>query len=269
MRRVLILCLVLFLVPVTHAADNKAEVADLIKQLKSKKVADRVKAAEGLSKLGPEGKEASSALVDALMEKYPVNKEDYLGALEKVNPAIYKPLVTLLVDKNRIDRLKAVEDIGKLGAEGAPCTTALILLFDAERATAEKLNAPSLFCPEIVVALVGVAPQDKRTVQLVVKAISRADPNPKTRANALQAAKKMSIEPKTLVPALMSATADRNIVVLDGMINFNIPIAAMQMLGALGKEAKAAIPTLNKLKLDSQAEIREAATEALKKIMAS
>jgi HEAT repeat protein len=268
-RRFLVLGVLLSLVPLSRAADNKAEVAELVKQLKAKKPADRVKAAEALGKLGTGAKGASTALVNALMEKYPENREDYLGALEKVNPAVYKPLVTILVDNNNeySDFLNAIKGIGKLRAEGAACATALLWVYDKE--TKRKKDAlgetrAARTCPEIIQALGAIAPKDKRVIQVVLKAIEVEERYAVDEANllaALTAAKEMTIEPRLLVPALTTATTNKP--------TYRSPksnLVAIEMLGELGKDAKDAVRTLNKLKLDSDAKVREAATEALKKI---
>lgn len=252
MRR--LLAAALLLVACSARADD---VEDAVKLLKSKKPADRTKALESLGKSGEKAKAASAAVIDALMEKYPAGKEEYFETLEKINPSVAKQLITLLVDQDESKKLDAVEAIKGLKDDGQACVTVLLLYHDANRAKGFVRNA--------IIALdavVTVSPDDKRVVQAVVKSVGdvKSRDTSMMRKPAIEAARKMRIDPKLLVPALMAATTDPH-------ADFGSPITfTIETLGSLGTDAKAALPTLNKLKFDSNSEIRDAAAAAIKKI---
>ena len=64
-------------------------------------------------------------------------------------------------------------------------------------------------------------------------------------------------DPDAVVPVLVEGIRD---------IVIEVRIAAILALGSIGPEAKAAVPALSNAARDGQAGVREAATDALKKI---
>src|SRR5206468_381048 len=73
-------------------------VAQLIKDLKSKNPADRIKAAEALRDIGEDAKSAREALCDAILDPREAIVTAVAAALEKVDPGLQKPILTLRVD---------------------------------------------------------------------------------------------------------------------------------------------------------------------------
>src|SRR5712664_3561571 len=84
-------------------------VAELIKDLSSKKAADRIKAAEALGEMGIEAKEASEALCGAMLDARTNVVTAVAAALEKVNPELHKPVLALVVDNQWHIRMQAIK----------------------------------------------------------------------------------------------------------------------------------------------------------------
>ncbi len=81
-------------------------IAQLIKDLSSKKAADRIKAAEALRDMGTEAKDASEALCNAMLDSRRDVVTGVAAALEKVNPQLHKPVLALLVDNQLYIRIQ-------------------------------------------------------------------------------------------------------------------------------------------------------------------
>ncbi len=105
--------------------EEDEKVAKLVRSLKSDQAADRIRAAEQLGKLKAEGKPAARALCEAAIDEDDSVRQAALEALEKVHPALYKPVSTLLVDSNAVNQISAAQTIGNMRAEGKAATPLL------------------------------------------------------------------------------------------------------------------------------------------------
>jgi len=242
------------------AKGGNPALVEIAKWLKSKQQSERVKATLALGKLGAEGKELSTALIESMIERWPTNKEDFFDALEKINPAIHKPVLTLLIDQAFIPRREALENIEKLSLEGKPTLPVLLLLHQAGQLASGKNAGYEIqyLAGKALVVMSRIAPQDKAVIQAVITLISTNPRLPTRRGDDLspiELAIEMKIDPKILVPALLAALG-----------NQQARYSAIVALGKVGPEAKSGIPALNKFRFDSDQQIRDAAMEALKKI---
>jgi hypothetical protein len=106
----------------------------LLKGLKAKTLAGRRTALETIADLGEDGAEASADLIEALADRSPVIQQAALNALEKVNPTLHTPVLSLLVDRDPKVKLRAVAQLGKLGADAKPAISLLVRFYQAQTA---------------------------------------------------------------------------------------------------------------------------------------
>lgn len=240
-------------------AEANPKLADLTKALKDKANANRLKALEGLAKLGPDAKDADRAIVTAMLERWPMNKEEYLGALEKVHPEIHKQVVTFLVDEELRNKSEAVELIAKMRTNGRAAVPLFLAFYQADKA--KNFPNGNVISATIMESLGVVDPEGVDSVKTILDGIARpVDPQDleqasEIRKRAIKSSLAMKIDGKILTKALIAGMADKDCI-----------IEAINALAKLGPTAKEAVPVLNKAKLDSRAEVREAATAALEKI---
>jgi HEAT repeat protein len=233
------------------------KLAPLLKELKDKSPAVRQKALEKIADLGPDGAAASEQVIGSLADKVPGVQQSALDALEKINPTLHKPIVTLLVDRDINVKLDAIHQLGKLGSDARPAIPLLISFFHTQ-------NLPGLgqhyFGIGILDALKAIDPENKDYIELLLNAI-RIGPNSPSHVriraieHALDLVQSKKLDTARLVKPLVSALND-----------LGCRLQAIKALGELGVDAKDAIPTLKKLKLDPDKTTRETVEAALKKI---
>jgi HEAT repeat protein len=268
---------------------DDAEVEKLAKGLKAKKWMERVKAAEGLGKLGDKASGAARYLCEACADGTKEVRDAALEALEKVAPKLYKPVVALVVDNKVGNHVGASRELAKLGDDGKP---AVPLLYEhvrfAIKSASVKDNPPASFPLTLTwqdgstyfdthfETLSKLAP-DENTVKVIGSAanLELAARNPNSvgimHRAAIQALKKLAESQeacrKPMVPVLIKALDSPAIPAVEKKQPFAMHnIAAIEALGACGPVAKDAIPALKKLKLDESEKVRKAATDALEKI---
>jgi HEAT repeat protein len=229
---------------------------EILKELKSKNVTIRLKGAAKLGELGENGKPLAQALTEAMMETYPRYREKYFEALEKVDPDSQKFILTFLSENDPDKKFEAIDGMENLGEDGKACIPVLIKIFYRDKSG--FLSKDLSFAQKIVPVLVKMGPEDKTVAQAVLAAVSTQNRLPidsPLRTKAIEAARDLKTDPKNTVKALISALADPM-----------CRLAAVEALGAMGKDAKDAAPVLMKLKFDMNKEVREAAVAALEQI---
>ena len=236
-------------------ADPK--LAELAKALRDKTIKNRLKALGDAAKLGNDGKLLALPIVEGLVEKYPANREAYLECLEKVHPALQKHIVTLLVDQDFSAKLDSFRAIAKLKSDGAGAAPLLILFSQADRL---KKFDQSVLHQEALRAMAAVAPNDPavcKTIVGLIGTISQAGQfaEVEVRRVAIELLPDIKADKKEVVKALTAALVERD-----------TTIRATDALAAMGPEAKESLAALNKLKLDQQKDVRDAALRAIEKI---
>ena len=117
-------------------------------------------------------------------------------------------------------------------------------------------------------ALAGVAPDDKRVVQIVLDEVANKKDRFQTSGGSLVFAREKAISLLDVVKAEKSAKVKALVTVLDAHPQLVVTaIIAIERIGA--PEAAEALPALKKLKLSTDDAIRQAATSAVTKIEAS
>lgn len=256
--------------------------APLLKDLKSAVPGTKMHALEEIAKLGADAKEASQDVVQAMLDPYAAVGETAAITLEKINPELQKPVLTVMVDQNSTSRREAIRSIGQMRGDGRAALP--LLLFCVRYGSMEglpsgrwpgsgekarfpratpRVNPHQSYWVEALQAMCEVAPDDKTTVKIVVDLVSApvAPMTPytygrtSTRAVALDLLGKVEVEPKVAVGALIAALNDpyHQARVIEDLIRH-------------GAEAKDALPALRRLKFSTSATIREAAGRAIEKI---
>jgi HEAT repeat protein len=251
---------------------GNAKVDKLVQGLKSKQVADRVRAAEEIGRMKEEGKPAARALCEAAISSDEVVRQAALEALEKIHPSLYKPVSTLLLDNSPNNRQQAAQTIKLMGQEGNAATPVVLEIL--KRNNHEGPKGPFFiddsFMLEEMATLQAIAPDELDTVNLMIELTTyegyfSGGQVRHVAAIALgELAKKHPGKRQEIIKALLAAT------------QFHPPrwqqldqptcIAAIGALGKIGPDAKEAIADLKKLKLSPDMAIREAAGAALEKI---
>ncbi|HEY1860345.1 MAG TPA: HEAT repeat domain-containing protein [Gemmataceae bacterium] len=231
---------------------NREKVDALVRELKAKDAKGRLKVLDDLAAMGTDAREAGPALVEAMLDKTPVVASKAGDALEKVDPPVYKLVLTVALDRDARKREAAIDSLGKLGVEGK---AAVPILFMAGQKPEHASGA--------LQALVQIAPNDPHVRDAIVRALyvppAEVAKGPVThsplRGAAIAVLDAVVISPKKSVPALISALYDPQ-----------VRVEAINALGKIGPKAEEAVPALTKLKRDSAEEVRDAASKALEKI---
>jgi HEAT repeat protein len=105
---------------------NDPALAALVRDLEGDSTPARCRAAEELGRLGKVARPATRALCKAATSPDSSVRGAALEALEKVQPALHKPVVTLLVDEDRIKQHQALDTLGKMDGEARPAAPAVL-----------------------------------------------------------------------------------------------------------------------------------------------
>lgn len=234
--------------PGTAEADNQEPdpvVSAMAKDLKSRKLADRIRAAEGLAQQGSRGKPASRALCEALLDVDVRVQGSARAALEKVNPLLHALVVPILTDRNIKNRLDAIHKIEQLGSDGKPAVP--ILLFF-------KNNVVN--SGEVVKALVAVAADDPDITNQFISWLTK------------DSSDLVRLEVATRLPEMKDGKEGIKALTL-ALQNDKYPlvrVASARALGEFGPMASEAIKALTAAQKDPTPEVRDAAGKALEKI---
>src|SRR5438445_5633690 len=105
----------------TRRTQNKSnELEALIRKLASRTTTERLDAVQRLGAMGEDAIDASRALCQALLDRSHKVQLAAAEAIERVNPIIHKLVITIVVDQNPANRLKAVIELGRLKEQGSP-----------------------------------------------------------------------------------------------------------------------------------------------------
>jgi HEAT repeat protein len=273
-------------------------VATLIKDLKGKDQKVKLAAIAKLEAMGEKAKPAGAALVEfGMMSATAAIKAASTAAFEKIDPEVYKHVVTILVDEDLKQRGRAVEALAAMGTDAQAAAPAIKWLHQLIFNTTKQ--APAF----TVDALVKIAPDDVAVQGMILQLVGGPDNvlpewpgrefallNPTPRKPMLALLEKIGIEDKRKVPALVAGIGncefpedeallvatlggltldgkDKCAALLKGLAKAHTKRAqVVEQIGKLGADAKAALPTLKALKTDKEQAVREAATAALEAI---
>lgn len=256
MKSVLLPCLgVLLGAALLPAQEDKADIAGLVKNLKSDEPAIRNKAAAALL---TRRTEATPALVKLVERGNDKERGRALALLARMGPdaAAAVPAVSKLIDddpeaKQRATLL-AVQALGRIGPRAKESVPTL-----RKALQSEQPRHPLRI--EATMALGRIGPDAKDATPALIAALK--EPTEKSgplRFHAATALGQIGPSAKAAVPALIELLNDRKV----GPAR----LVAAQALGGIGAEAKDAIPALKQAADSKEASLAAAATKALREI---
>jgi DNA-directed RNA polymerase subunit M/transcription elongation factor TFIIS len=255
----------------TKSAEAKTKarqkIAPLLFDLNGKSPGARQKALEALGQMGPDAEAASEDVLALLADKSATVQQSAFDALEKINPALHKPILTLLVDRDNAHKIEALRQLGALGNDAAPALPTLIRYYRLQ--TTRESSGWLLLPATLLSTMCAIDPDNKDFQSLVISnialqpaendysyAISNYRPlRIQSIGIAADWARAGKVEANKLVKPLRLALAD-----------INCQLAAIKALGDLGPAGKEALPELRRLKTDPEQTIRDAAADAVSKI---
>jgi HEAT repeat protein len=115
--------------PVDDSDPTAALVKRLLKDLKNPTPSYRVVALNSLAEVGPRAKDlAGAGVVVALMDPATSVRVAAHDALGKIDPPVTRHCVTLLVDRQPVNRLQAIRALQSLGPEGRSAVPLLVVI---------------------------------------------------------------------------------------------------------------------------------------------
>jgi formylglycine-generating enzyme required for sulfatase activity len=242
---------------------TRSVVAAHIKDLESKKAADRIKAAQALAELGHQAGDARQALCDAMLDERPAVRTAVSLALEKVDGKLQKYVLALVVERNGAFQKEALKGLARLGEDGKPAMS-VILAYAAKNAKMVTFGfTSSLNSVEVIRALMAIAPDDKRVFSLLVACLQSDNIR---RRHAVYASQFEAINALPRTPF-----QEDSVKLLSSLLRLDeheqMRAAAATALGEFGADAKSAVKYLEAAKVDSSSKVREAANAALAKIV--
>jgi HEAT repeat protein len=251
--------------PVPAPAQDKAtqdQIDALVKFLKDKQPATRLKAIEGLGELGTKAKTATSFLVGSLFDPVPNIRFAANVALRKVNPSLHAPVMKLIepvgTQDGLVDREKAIFKIAKMGADGKAALPALIYYQQqvSNRGFGNKDQLAASHTKIVAFAMASVAADDSMVANMLVTWMHQHYSGD-TRGYIASVLPDMANGKNAVGALAQSLRADPD---------FNVREAAAKALGKLGADAKAAVPALMAAESDGVIAVQNAARAALKRV---
>ena len=249
----------------------------------------RTAAARALGRTGEYAKTATNAIIDGLKDSDPVVRAavaEAIGRIGEEAKGAVPQLIALLKDGDANVRLAAVFALGRVGPVAAKAVPELSTVLAADADATVRKEAARAF------GFLGF--EAKEGVPALAKSL-REDKADDVRQHAALALGKMGLDVKPAIPALLDAMrkdADKavriySVTALGNSLGSrlkdyvadladllvkepegDVRLAIVQELGALGPNAKDALPALNRAVADVQITVRDAAKAAVKKVMA-
>jgi hypothetical protein len=253
----------------------------LLKELHDRDSKKRVIAAQDLGKLGESAPyEVPHALTAALLDKSDAVKSAALDSIQKVRPALYKPVSIIVLNRSgnvktdQADVRRAVLQIGDLGENGGPAEPLLAWLltqsFAAKEPNLDKHQ--TTVCQAVMQALRNSPPRDAVTFNLMAGLVGpAADPYALVRKDAMGTLHWLSTHYER-DSKVKDELRKKSYQLYKSALNDPDPgclIRAAQFLGEYGADAHDSLPALKRLKRSTNEQIRDAADAAVQKITAA
>jgi HEAT repeat protein len=219
-------------------------VTDLLEKLKDNDPEVRKAAAQAVARIGVEGKGSVPQLIDLLKDRNVETRRAGAVLLAKLGPDGKEAAPTLaatLKDPDREIRRSALEALAQYGADAKAAVPGLRDILKGKDKTLH---------PNALDVLSQLGPAAKDAIPELIELLE----DPSLRESAATALGKIG---KPAVPALKEALKDNNAKVRAG---------ACMALGEIGPDAKEALFALSSLQRDRDANVRDAATDAMRKV---
>jgi hypothetical protein len=270
--------------PPTATQDPEVEIKFLAEDLKAKDPEKRVNALIRLAEFGGKANIVGKQVVEAMLDKVPAVRNAAVDTIEKIDPIIHRQVVTIISGKNASIALSELKSLGNRAKIALPILFELVTKADKVADPEEQ--------PLLIDSIASIAPKDERLATVILnyvrtplKSVPVRQPAPITNLvfryrvfNHHLIAKrdiglkyldiidaKSEVKMDALVSALKVEVADS----LDNEVEELNSVYILPVITALagyGKDAALALPTLKKLSLLPDVSLRQATTEAIKKI---
>jgi hypothetical protein len=183
-------------------------------------------------------------------------------ALEKVDPLLHKPVVTLVVDKDQARHREALQALANLRADGKPALP-LVLAYGTKAVIAAQqqrgmaVHVGDVRNGDALIRTLAAIDPDNKEVLLVLKHCLLSCQNRAAKVEAARGLVWTSHKKEAVELLKNSLKRDPDEVVRT---------ETAHSLGYLGPDAKDAVEYLEAAKIDSSAKVREAASSALRRI---
>lgn len=264
-RPFLIVALWVATAAIVLAEPDLERLGTLAGDLKAKSAKVRKAAAEEIGKIGKEASPVTRQLCDAVLDPSRDVSLAAFTALERVSPELYKPLATIMLDKDESNRLDAIKSLGKLGEKAEPLG-GFIAQWLLSASKTQPNNSNRLEYEDRVAAMTNAAAKLKwdhpDDIAAFMKMAGPLNKNATIRLRAFviltewaERGGEQKIERRrSLIPVLKS-----------GMTT-GLTVRCLETAGDYGSIAADLLPTIQELKLSTSKPIREAATAAAAKI---
>lgn len=236
--------------PARAQQNNQATYDAALKSMQSSDPMERAFGLVGLALIGKDGVNASRQVVTSLYDNNEEVRKQAAAALNAVNPTIAAPVLELVRGTDNEQRLKAVEQLGKLGKDAAPALPALMAFLNQAKG-ADKAA--------VIKTLALVSPDDKALVSQLT-GLALKDSDPAVRNAALQALPKMGDAAGQIAAGLKALDSEK-----DAQARVN----AINVLAAAGKGNADVMTRLQGLTTDPSAEVKAAAKKAVDQLKAN
>ncbi len=234
-------------VPVAPPVTREETIRALAKDLKDP--AKKIKTLERLATYGAEANIVGEELIEAMTDPVAEVRNAAAEALEKVNPKVYPHVFTMLHGQQTMVAFSRLEAMGSDAAIVVP----LLLAWYEKPASILRTNFAQ--STPMIGQIAKIAPKNKRLATIVLSLVAGPYTNLPSalRAEGLQ-----------LLDQIEASTAEKVNALLPGLAEGDISV--IRTIGKYGADAKPALPLLKKLKFSPNDGIRDAATEAIKRI---
>jgi hypothetical protein len=242
--------------------------APLVQGLKSGNAAERIRSANELGKLGAAAKPAVRALCEVAAYDFGELRQAAVDALERIEPALAKPVATLLADESSRNCAVAARQMAKMGGSASPAVP--VLVWHARRGKAFDVEAD-------LDALATVGPRDPEAVRAIIAharspisggVLDASGRNERTAALEVLGwlTQNRGSLRQEIVGFLVKTLAECEGERLRARVIRSPLVAAIGSLEGYGPDAKEAIPVLKRLRLNASKHVRAAAASALERI---
>ena len=252
------------------------EVLAVTKKFNESNILTKLSTLQILGKRGTDGGKYAGLICDAILDSNPQVRTAAVEALEKVRPDLYKPVTMLMVDATPANQDAGILQLTRMGEEAAPAIN--LVLYSLTGALSGGLNNNSkndrgdgqLLPRQLILidAVNNIKPTDPTIINIYKSTAvnwSRKGWNCVMIVSLIEEWAGDNVNRrKEFLPILMTVILNEQ----SGLpANRHQPqIKCMEILGEYGPLAVKFAPLLKKLKLSSDASIRDAAALALEKV---
>jgi len=250
--------------PRAHGQDKSTGDADLdriVRLLKNNDLRIRKAAADELGKRGDAAKAAARPLCNTIFDPSPIVAKAALQAFDRVQPDLSKTVAKLVLegypatDAKAGEQAKGIEELGDMQQKAVPAIDVLLLwLKKGDRG--DNSSAALQISKACLAAIKKIKIDDDEVIKafktLVLSKTAQAAVRVEILNDLDEWAGTDQAKKKQVVPILKS-----------GLNDTALQLASVKILSRYGPLAKETIPTLKKLKLSKNQEVRDAAEEAL------